>query len=225
MTTTKTTADRLAELEAEYQAKRAEIIKDEQFLAALPAWAHEYKHGSPHWYKLYGREVSIHFEPLRYSSIEQGLKSPDLEFVARLMDEFPPLPLVMVKDGCTSVRPAAAAPEDSERVSLTPIAPFTIRIDTSELAASFEWTAAVGGFVAEFKVSLPLPAKLGRLDVRVKEDRYGGRKVERCEFEPTVAGARRIRWATGGPQYTNDFTVYWEAPAYTFAELVESLRR
>ena len=218
-----TAQERLAELEAEYAKKRDEALKDEAILGLLPDWAKEYKHGGPHWYKLYGREVSIHFDRPRYSSIDGDKKAPDLAFVGRLMAEFSPLPVVMVKDGCTSFRLASAAPEDSERCNVTPVAPFVIRIETQDREARFSWTSAVGGFAAELGVSVPLPPLLGRLDAKVNEDRYGGRKVERCDFEPRAAGARRVKWASGGPQYLNNFTVYWEAPDYTFADLMQSL--
>jgi hypothetical protein len=224
MTTAKTVDEQIAAIRAEAERKAEEVRKADTLLRLLPDWAHEYHHHAPHFYKLYGKDVSIHFEFPRYSSISDGAKAPDLDFIARMIAEFPPLPLAKVKDGCTSFRLASAVPEDNERCNVTPIAPFTIRCRFDrERVAQFVWLARVGEFVCEFQISLPFPYKLGTPQIVVKEDRYGGRKVERAEFDPTPAGARRIKWASGSDSTVNDFTVFWEAPDYTFADLLESL--
>jgi hypothetical protein len=216
----KTLQDRLNDLKKEFEQKEAEIRREGEVLEALPPYALEY---DPfiHIYRLYGRVAAIHFRHHYYESIRGEARQPDLDLIAKLAGDLPPLPMLIVKDSYTAFMPKdhfenEVTPQSKENAQYEEIAPYTIRIDETGGAgwyAKVEWTAALAGRNVEIEVEIPVPRKLGW--IRTEVERYRDGEINRvtiCEFSPTTwmreLGAQRIKFASGGPKYFNHFTVY-----------------
>ena len=207
----------IAKIRARAAEDEAKVLKNETLLGLMPEWALEYNHNSPFWHQLYGHEVSIRWSANLYYSLAGGI-APDLEFAQRLMAEYPPLPMVLVEDGCKSFRQATVA----ERGKITPISPFFVRIDLNDARrALITWESMIGEFCAQLSVAVPIPQWFGYANVEYKTWREF-RKVERCDFTANVPGARVIKWARGSNEYCNDFTVYWLDPEYTLADMMSN---
>lgn len=90
-----------------------------------------------------------------------------------------------------------------------------------------EWSTEIAGELTRVSVKLPLPYaaenRIGRLEIRY-QDYKGGRRVDRCAFspasnlltlfredEPTAQLESPIKWAAGGEDTPNPFTLYWVA--------------
>ena len=184
----------------------------------------DYAPPSVHYYKLWNQRGSVAFRVQRYSSIAEG-NSPDRELLTRLLNQFPPVSKVMVKDGgCTSFRPASA----EWNGDVLDIFPITVRLDLFQgHEANFEWTTELAGELWEFKVQYNLhDTDLGDLDLRYSyHDRWHEsiKRVEVCEFRPRH-GAQRIRYASGSPTSPNPFVIWWDVDsgkAVNFPELVK----
>jgi hypothetical protein len=215
-----TLEEKIAKIRANAAEEEAKAVKGETILGLLPDWALECNHTSPFWHRLYGHEVSIKWRANRYSSLPGG-SAPDLEFVKRLAAEFPPLPMVLVEDGCKSFRQANAS---GDRGTITPVAPFVVRVDLNDgCLILITWESMVGEFCAQLTVAVPMPSRFGHADTQRSREIHGRSIVERCNLVVKVPGARSIKWARGSNEYYNDFTVYWLDPQYTLAEMLESI--
>lgn len=242
-TTKQDLAAELAELDKDHDRKRQELTNEYAVRAALPPYAAEYK-TRVHFHSLYGMDCSVNIDHDFYSYSKEA-KQPDLALVARLGADLPPLPLVMVRDSCLSFRSkehVEGLPEESKArwESETDVCPFLVKISGfQQRTAEFSWLTRIAGMVAEVELKLPLPAKLGKLDI-VMKDIKGGRVVERCNFspspdldpifhdeEPLGQLERPIRWGRGSNDTPNDFTLYWiplrDDKQATIADLVAQL--
>jgi hypothetical protein len=230
----KTQEQELQAIERKMQNEREAIAAKYKVLDAIGDLA-GYAPPSVHYYKLYGSRGSVNFGIQRYASIAEG-KSPDRALLARLIEQFPPVARVQVKDGCTSFRPNVSAEgfnvaslkgEADYRGELLDVCPITVRIEVFQgPTVKFEWYSPVSGELWEFHVEYHLyQTDLGNL--RVKYDYYDRwqnkiKQVSVCEFTPKH-GAQRIRWASGSPETPNSFTLWWDVDsgkAVNFPELV-----
>ncbi len=219
---------RLADLDADYQKKRSELLQEDAILSALPSWAAERK-PHLHFYPLYGKDCSVAWQHdfYRYDPTNSKPPQPDLALALRLAEALPSRPLTMVRDSCLSFQSAAhvaALPEEKKAhwQAETAIAPFLARVSGyQQRTVEFSWLTPLAGLVCEVKVKLPLPQKLGSLDIVIR-DVKGGRRVERCQFRPgnaiidlqrdgeTLAQVQTpIKWASGTADVPNDFNLYW----------------
>ena len=217
----KTQEQELQAIERKIQDKREAIAAKYKILDAIGDLS-GYAPPSVHYWKLYGSRGSVTFRIQKYASIAEG-KSPDRALLARLLEQFPPVARVQVKDGCTSFRPHVAAEgfnlaalkgESDWKGNLLDVCPITVRIETFQgTDVKFEWYASVNGESWEFQVEFPLyQTDLGTL--RLEYDYYGRwqeeiKSVTVCEFTPKH-GAQRIRWASGSHKTPNSFTLWWD---------------
>lgn len=168
---------------------------------------------SLHVGKLYGSLGQVTCEQPRYSSIDK-LPAPTVADVEALLAFFVPMEMNYRKGACTSFRPILYHDKDHrETDTVKLVAPILIRLKPGEFAElSIEWYGEHDKELWRVKVELPYSlvyqSKLGRLDLRYTSTAFGReRQVERCEFSP-IEPFTRVRWANGGRQYANEFTVY-----------------
>lgn len=188
-----------------------------------------YEEPRVHHYKLYGSVGSIHFSPCNYSSIKNG-KDPDADLLRALLDKFPPVPILRVKDSSTSFRPAQFVKDENED-HLYECFGVIVRIEPpcsySQGIARAEWYSSINGNIWRFDFDSRLhQADLGRLELTWTSRAFGREPmVERCNFTPKH-NAQLIKWATGdyGKSKTpNQFTLYWDTDsgkALDFAALM-----
>lgn len=164
-----------------------------------------------------GKLRTIAFRGTEYS-LREG-KTPDASLLKDLMIKFPWVPVLKVKDGgCTSFHPES---EIGKRLAFLAdcyeCGPVTIGVCDIEHGAKavFRWFSEVNGDLYKFEVKFPLhKTRIGVLDAKAKH--YGGEggpisSWEKCEFIPDqTLNAQKIRWASGGPQYANSFTLFWD---------------
>lgn len=205
----KTLQDALDDLNREQAEARAKLETEYAILSHFVTLAEGYNPPTVHPYKLYGAMGSVHFGYCRYASISEG-KNPDRELFRRLLAAFPPaLPLVRVKDGCTSFRPDL--PENNVKGQLYDCGPVKIDIKVFQGPdASFEWHANINGELWRIEIEFPLhQCTLGSLNARA---RYVGEIVtswDVCEFRAD-APAQVQKWASGGKEYPNHFTLFYD---------------
>jgi hypothetical protein len=205
----KTLQQEREELARKFEKAAEELEQKWKVLALLPP-TEGYAPPMIHHYKMYGSEGGIHFNLQRYSSIAEG-KSPDKELLKLMLESFPPVPIIKVREGTTSIRPEPESYESNGEVE--EIEPITFRLEPSlhSQTTEVEWYAQVGE-LGLWRIRLEFPLyqhKLGKLDLRWSHNpNYEDRRVEVCQFYPSHS-LHTIRWASGGPQYPNTFTLYW----------------
>lgn len=239
----KTTADRLKASEERYKQEQVEIKRESSIRDMLAPIQQGYEPASIHFHKLYGSHGSIHFRGTDYSSLRKADEhAPDAALLRTLLKQFEPVSLLRVRDGCTSFRPDVAAvnAELPERADVYECYGVKLRIEVFQgPKVTFQWYSylVVTDEAAnvshpelwEFEVTLPFDrTDVGALDV---VPRYiGGHSsgkissYERCDFSAASSG-QVIRWASGGKEYPNSFTVYWDrdsGEALDFAAMIKT---
>jgi hypothetical protein len=212
--------DEMEQLRKKFDSEKALLERKHEVLKLLIPYVEGYEPPFIHHSKLYGSVGSIHFKSSEYESLRKGIR-PDKKLLEKLFEKFPPVPLVMVDESCKSFRPEEFAREIGERANISPVAPFTIRLETFQgVQPRLEWYAEINGELWRFDFNFSLhSSKLGHMDMKAAY--YGGRdsgKVaswERCEIvfsdEARKVNTQRIRWASGSREYPNSFTIYWPA--------------
>lgn len=169
-----------------------------------------------HHGKLYGSVGLIQYQQQRYRSIAKG-KSPDAELLKTLLTGYPPVDMLLVRGGCTSIRPEPESYENNgDKVEIDPV---TIELDPRQHGASISvnWYAMVGegngNALWRFEVEFPYHnAKVGTPNYRW--ERYGGTgevsSVKFIRFKPVPERARFIKWAGGSSKDPGHITLYWE---------------
>ncbi len=201
----------LKDLAKETEEKRKALLLKYEVLAKLPN-VEEYYPPSVHTYGLHGSVGSIHFRMNNYASLKG--KSPDSSLLRTLLAAIPPVDTVKWEEGCTSFRPEPDSYESNGNVvEVDPIL-LTLDPNTHSDYCEVNWYGKLGEEIWRIAVQFPLrnPAvgKLGKLKLR---PRYLGDQVtswEQCEFEPKDHTVNVIRWASGGKEYANHFTIYWD---------------
>lgn len=203
---------KLAEIEIEAEKKRSAARLHFSILEALPG-SDAYAPPSVHIQNLWTAEALVCYRIQRYASIAEG-KSPDADLLAQLLEAMPPVPKVLVADGCKSFRPVGAWTGET-----TPVHPYTLVVDMdTNPAITVEWaTQLPNGTLTRIQVEMPLHGcSLGTPDF-VRGNGLQGREgpVVRCDFRlatqtPGCPSPKKIRWSNGGNKYTaNNFTLYW----------------
>lgn len=198
--------EELDKLSLKMEEEKKAICAKYRVLDQLGNTAEGYVMPFVHYCKLYGTAGSIHFQHCSYESIRKG-RNPDRELLDKLLKQFPPFPLVQVKDGCRSFRPAT----QEWKGELLDVCPVTIRIETlHQPMAKFQWVSKLGEELWRFVVDIPLwQTTLGSLTMKAK--RWPDGKVirwETCSFLPSNNDLQVIRWASGSLEYPNEFTLW-----------------
>ena len=230
----KTTEEKLQEAKEKYGKEQHQILREGDIRAILAPVQTGYEECSIHFYRLYGATGTIHFTGTRYSSLKNdGEKAPDVGLLRSLLAQFPPIPALLVKNGCASFRPKTpgAQEEIGERAEVSEVFGVTVNVKVFQgPTTEFHWYAELPSTeVWCFQVSYPFhQTAIGKLDVIAKY--YGGHdsgkisSYERCKLYPADSDAQVIRWASGGQEYPNSFTVYWDrdsGAALDFAKMVK----
>lgn len=204
----------LAKLQAKFEEDKRKLILTHDIHQHLPDVGIDWR---IHIHSLYGSVASVEIRHNFYQLSTDKRRQPAWDDVRRIADALPPLPMFLVKDGCTSFR----ATSDKGN----PICPFLVEVDAfQQHTDSVEWYAMAGERVVRVSVVLPHNPKLGQWDIRWK-NYVGGKRVDRCEFSPSIAPApQRIKWGTGSDDVPNKFTLYWaDQSALTVDGLVSQL--
>lgn len=210
----KTLQERLDEARDKFEQEQAEIMKRASIQDELRGVLEGCHEPSIHFSKLYGRVGSIHVHGTEYEGLRHD-KQPDAALLVALLVKYPPVPFIRVKDGCTSFRPDTIENNQALREGADTYDCYGVHVDIETFqhqVADFTWCSAVAGELWEFEVRFPLyQTDLGVLNMRAIY--YGGhgpvRCWEVCEFRPNH-GAQIIKWGSGGPEYPNRFTLYWD---------------
>ena len=201
----------LAEVERRAQEKKAAIETKYRVLAALGAIGQGYKQPFIHVGELYGTKGCIKFQ-YDWFAYRDEFKQPDQELLRTLLGTFPPQGKTMYRAGCLSFRPAKTITHELEEkaTDCLDICPITVDLELYQhQTASFEWFAEIAGELWRLEVEFSLYATdLGKLDIRWKR-KLGETVVDYCQFMPKHGG-QAVRFASGGPQYPNKFTLWWD---------------
>lgn len=202
----------LAEVGRRAEEKKAAIQAKYKVLEALGTIGQGYKQPFIHVGKLYGTTGSIAFQHDWFAYGKPETKQPDAELLRAMLAAFPPVGKTMYRDGCLSFRPSSVITPEMEEKSTDclDICPLTVDLELYQhQTASFEWFAEIAGELWRFAVEFPLyNTDLGTLDLRWKKQ-MGETVVDRCQFLPNHGG-QPVRFASGGPQYPNKFTIWWD---------------
>ena len=230
-------------IRAKHERKLAEAIAAEEIRETLET-ATGHAPAQVHVYALYGRDASAQFGNT-YGPANDYLTPAE---VATIADLFPPLPLVLRKDGCTSFPSAdyaAANPKGTD----TEIAPWLLKVDTACVPQhghapifAAEWLAEVAGRRVEITCQLA-PHQAFRVSFQKGDNRNRAATIHRTDLEffggwspsrwhsPTLhhqtAGDNiqrldRIQWGRGSDDSGHNFTFYTGAAD---ADLAHYLRR
>lgn len=196
--------------------------------AAVPRLP-EYEPCNVHFYPLYGSVGSVTCYPAFADCLAKG-KNPDKALLKELLYSFPPIDLVKVNDrGSTSFRPVLEGFDSTEFKKVDDIVGVTVKVDSSDSRAVYQWYAYVGDNIYAFRITMPLyKTTLGSL--RMHASRYGGNgpvaSWEICEFNSTIEPKpEQVKWGTGGPEYSSDFTLYWHSNSgMTTEKIIDSVK-
>lgn len=208
----KTLDEELQALEDSTRQKREAVIAKHTILnSGISAITTDYHEPFVHYSKLYGRVGMVSFQGTKYSSLSDG-KNPDRALFAALLAKFPPsVPQIRVRDGgCVSFRPDLE--ENNTKGDIYDCHAITARVEVFQGPdVDFEWYTTINEQLWEINIRFPMH-KCKNLGVLNARPRYMGEIVtswERCDFHAT-APAQVIRYASGGKQYPNHFTLYWD---------------
>ena len=209
----------LKELENSTLKKREAIITKWEVLEVFGNSIDKYEAPHVHTTTLYGTAGLIHFARCDYESIRSG-KNPDKELLRFLLEKYPPVNILKVKEfGTTSFRPESTITDVSEDLLYEC---FGVVVDVYPHGypgipngrCKAKWTTVIRDKMWRMEVDTPFYNKLGKYIVKFEsKETYLGRpnRIIECDFKPNFDG-QRVRWATG--DYVNNtpnhFTVYWD---------------
>lgn len=230
----------IEELKAKHARELAELELKLEIRAALPDVGMPWQ---VHVSELYGTVASVSIE-YDFYGIRKGEPQPTLETVRAIGLALPGVPLVKVRDGCLSFKAmpyVEALPEAKKErwQEELEVCPFTVKLSAfQQHTAEFDWVAKVAERLVRVRVKIPTPRELARLEVQYS-NYMGGRRVRDCRVligdkshviyrdGNSLAGLESpIRWASGGPETPNDFTLYYVnygGESATVADLVNTL--
>jgi hypothetical protein len=200
----------LADLEKKFSNDQQALRQKYAVLQHLPV--NDYHPPFVHYGPLYSSRGSVRWAGTQYDSLREG-KQPDQALLAALLAQFPPVPLVLVNDGCKSFRPAAV----EWKGEVSPIFPVTLDLDFQPgWEVLVRWYGPISGDLWRFEVRYPIgdcPA-IGYPVLHFTRHPDGDiARVTQCDYQPKdLPGARRIKWNSGGVKIPNRFTVYWPDP-------------
>lgn len=120
--------------------------------------------------------------------------------------------LNLSKGTFTTFRTPEHQPERGEK-SLTPV--FPVKVDVSQFNLEFEFYAMVNGHLLSVSVEFEFQAgfeRYARVTWRKHANNYGETWVTDVSFSaPAFTGYRFIKWASGGNDSPNSFSLYWES--------------
>ena len=194
----------LAKAKAAHRKAMDEIHAKHAVLTSLAPFG-EYKAPMVHWYPLWGTVGSLKYE---CDFVRDG-KTPDMPLLTSLLERFPPVPAVLVEDGCKSFRPVGQWLGTS-----TPVCPVHVNVDTyTSLVAEVRWHGHVNERLWRFLVRFPLHQCrwLGNLELDLQRQHGVVTRVRRNKFIPNDPRAKAISWASGSHETPGPHTVYWPA--------------
>ena len=222
----KTLEERTKEIQAEAD-RNIERVKREYEMKAKLGVPLEYDTPQTCGCNLYGSKISAIFRQRGHE--RDGYKNPDANLLRRLIKKHEPVPLRVVKGGCTSIVPKNY--EHKGRIDNEfDIFPITIRIESLLALSSVNWCAMVGDELVRMQVDMPKPKSMSVVPMveanpgyplQTKQVVYGwDLKVAISELM-----MEKIRWNNGCHPRTeafartpNDFTVCWhEQPEWMLA--------
>ncbi len=194
-------------------------------------WPAAVKVSRVHAHKLYGAVASVLIGSDRadYYHDDHADDRCTLGEVADLLDQLPPLPMAIYKDGCTSFRPLLDESDldrdiGNERTCDNDIFPAILEIEPNQDGyrggQQVTWfTRLPGGPVVEVNAALRPDALPVSVRVNARRDKRTGKILEILETTlESVAPfwlEQRIKWGSGGSEYANKFTLYWRSVDYS----------
>lgn len=156
-----------------------------------------------HVSRLYGTVGSV--------TIERATR----EDVFLLLELLPPVPLVKCKDGCTSIRAEETVSDEQAArfAEINHIAPVTFKAAHGTINGGerqFDWITKLDGQLISVRVRITSDYALAQWSFN-KRISNGSLYIENERFVSDLLDgyALQIRWGSGGPEYTHDYTIYW----------------
>lgn len=206
---------RTEEIKARCAAELARAEKEDRIEESLAGFEPDRIFVSP----LYGRVATVTFgDSYRHD------KKATLTLARALAEQFPGVPMVLLRDGCTSFRPLAyqdSLPEDKRRGDESPICPVKAEFEIGR--TWLEWVSDVPGVgLLEFNIHLAPYAKWASYSAKQQHWRGMTRYKEHGSLRHQVYDVRNaagvqvaqpgqvINWERGSEQYAGRATLYWE---------------
>jgi hypothetical protein len=213
---------KLKALQEQYEKQQAQTLQEERILEHVEPLAVGYVEPRIIFSKLYGTAGLVNFKHRgRYRLSTDKGQEPNAKLLKTLLERFPPVPYMKVKDGgCLSFRPDIEennVDAESHNADVYDCYGVTLKVQTfQEQTIRFQWASELDGELWRFDIEVPFhQTDVGRLEIRARY--YGGHasgkiaSYEQCELYPKLElDAQCIRWASGGPEYPNSFTVFWD---------------
>lgn len=158
-------------------------------------------------YKLHGSVGSLIWRYKKYPSIASGNKQPDTTLVRKLLESYQPVPMIIIRSGCTSFQPEPETYESNGEV--TEINGLIIKTNFRE-EHSIEWYAKVAGDLWQFEVHFPAHQSRNiHTTVHWSGISYEQARILKQDIRIDIPGAHYIRWASGDSRRTpSDYTIY-----------------
>lgn len=205
--------DKLANLQREFDKTRQQLTEEINICEALA------KDGlSPkfvHFSELYGRELSVSFDVKNREELLATLRSL-------------PQPERLIKTTGTTFTSFKALvhleslPEEKRKDDEEEVFPYRIQLDANSYGQTFEieFNAPLEGKLTTFSIRAPMHIYRNHFGIEAKRKEYRGGfayedvrpyfsdKTWQLDDAATGVG-NHIKWASGGPEYINKFTVYY----------------
>lgn len=208
----KTYEQELLELQQKQAREIQELASRYSVIAQLPNIG-DYAPPFIHHHKLYGSVGSVNYNIQWYSSIAKG-KNPDAVLLKQLLTSHPPVDMIKIKRGCTSIQPEPETYEsNNDTIEIDPV---IIRLDPSQHGSSIsvDWYGRIGEHLWRFDVEFPYHnQKIGIPNYRWNHYAGGNGEVSSVEFigfKPVPLRAKYIKWGGGSSKDPGSITVYWE---------------
>lgn len=210
---------KVEDIRKEYEAKLAQAKREDELTALIPAG------GRLCMYKLFGSVAGVSYGDNLFGQDKATTWEQAKELIAKL----PPVDLTLVKNGCTSFQPTSyveSLPEDhrDRGKEESPVSPVLLQIEAFQGPyLRLEWYARLAnGELIHVRCNMGylFSHRIGTYTAKRREH-TGGYTYESAKFSPnaelhTIHGEEPIaqlespiRWASGGPEYPNNMTLYF----------------
>lgn len=203
--------DKIKAAQDRFEEEKRKLALEEKILSILPD---DFQFHFLHVSSLYGSVASI---SVGDSFPHYG--KPDtrqtLAQVQKLIEQFPPLPTVLVRDGCVGVQPEEwEKTHHKERSELTYIWGVSYRLDCSEYGkAHFEWYTQLGDIIIRINahmLSSELPATASVRYARYPDGEIKSVLSVSLNMRKGVLTGYHIKYGGGTHKDPGTYLLYWD---------------
>lgn len=213
----KTLEERMKEIQAEADRNINRVKREYEMKTRLDVPL-EYNTPQTVGSNLYGSRISAIFRQRSHG--RDNYKNPDAALLRHLIKKHEPVPLRVVKGGCTSIIPTSYEHKGRADKEFG-IFPITIRIESLLASSSVNWCAMVEDELVRMQVDMPMPKGMSvvpRVEANPGYPLWTKQVVYGWDLKVAISELmmEKIRWNNGCHPRTeafartpNDFTVCW----------------